>query len=133
MALSTATSLSGATISASGGATVQWSSLGLQGNKNVLVVAADTDLRIRRQIDASAKTPSVQLSAPNGYSQARGVVFYKKPKLLANGKVTVNTARVEIAYDVETTPTEIQDLLDVASQVCFDSDFTPVFKQLSLG
>lgn len=133
MSLNNAGSLSGATISASGGSAVTWASLGQNGNKNTLIVAADTDFRTRRQIDAVVKQPVPQVSAPNGYTQARASLFYKKPILLANGKITVNTVKVELAYDVESTPTQIQDMLDTGAQFCFDADFTPVFKSLSLG
>lgn len=133
MALSNANTLSGATITASGGTAVTWATQGLVGNKNVLVVPADTDFRVRRQIDAVVKQPSPSASAPNGYTQARASVLYKKPILLANGKITVNTVRVEVAYDVETSAAQLTDMLDTGAQMCFDADFTPVFKQLSLG
>jgi len=133
MSLSAATTLSGSTIAGTGGTTVNWSSLGISGNKNIIVVTADTDLRVRRQVEVSVKTPTPQASAPNGYTQARISGIYKKPKLLANGKITVNTVKVEVAYDVECTPTEIQDMLDVGAHLLFDGDFTPVFKTLNLS
>lgn len=133
MSLSAATTLSGATISASGGTTVNWASTGLVGSKNTLVVTADTDFRTRRQIDAVIKQPNPQASAPNGYTQCRGSLLYKKPILLANGKITVNTVLVQVAYDVETSAAQVQDMLDVGAHFCFDSDFTAVVKSLSLA
>lgn len=133
MSLSNASTLTGATISASGGTAVTWATLGLVGNKNIIVVPADTDFRVRRQIDVTVKQPSVQASAPNGYTQARVTAFYKKPILLANGKITVNTVKVEVAYDVESTAAQIQDMLDTGAQFMFDADFTPAFKTLSLS
>lgn len=120
-------------IAPTGGSALVFSSSGnLSNGKVTLIVSADTDLRIRRSIDATIKNPSPSLSAPNGYTQARVSFVYKKPKLLANGKITVNTARVEFSYDVETTQTEIQELADVAAQMCFDGDFVPSIKTLTL-
>jgi len=101
--------------------------------KVTLYVAADTDFRVRRTIDVTVKTPTPQLSTPNGYTQARGKAIFKKPKLLANGKITVNTVTVDVAYDVECTQAEIQELMDVGAQMLVDSDFIPVYKALSLA
>jgi len=121
-------------IAASGGTAVTFVSNGSPsaGKLNIFVSAA-TDLRLRRSIDVTVRPPSANVSAPNGYTQARISFLFKKPKLLANGKITVNTSRVEFAYDVETTQAEIQDLLDTASQICFDADFTPTTKTLTLS
>jgi hypothetical protein len=133
MALNNATTLSGATFAGTGGTTVNWSSMGQNGNKHPLVVSTDTDLRVRRSIDVSARTPAPSSSAPNGYTQARVSKLYKQPLLLDNGKITVNTCKVEVAYDVETTPEEIQALLDVGAQMLFDADFIGVDLTLSLS
>jgi len=119
-------------IAASGGSALNFSSLGPSSNGAVvLYVAADTDLRLRRTLKAIAKTPTVNVSAPNGFTQARTQTLFSKPKLLANGKITVNTVRIEVSYDVETTQTEIQELLDVGAQILCDSDFTSYHKALS--
>lgn len=133
MSLQSATTLSGATFAGTGGSTVNWSSLGQVGNKLPIAVVSDTDLRTRRQIDVTVKSPTPNSGAPNGYTQARVTKVYKRPLLLENGKLTVNTAKVEIAYDVESTPTEIQDLLDVAAQMAFDADFVSADLTLSLS
>jgi len=121
-------------IAPTGGTALTFTSNGFTGpGKLTLVVPADTDLRLRRSMDVTVKQARVSSSAPNGYTQPRITVIYKKPKLLANGKITVNTIKVEAAYDVETTQTEIQELIDVAAQVCSDSDVEPTFKLLSLN
>lgn len=117
-----------------GGSNLTFASLGpVQNGKVQLYVYADTDLRTRRTIDVSVKAPAVSVVAPNGYTQARASVLIKCPKLLANGKITINTARVELGYDVESTATDVQQLLDLSAQVCFDADFTDSFKKLSLA
>lgn len=115
-----------------GGTALAFASLGnLSNGKVTLFVAADTDFRVRRTIDITVKAPSPQPSAPNGYTQARVSMLFKKPKLLANGKITVCTTLVQTAYDVECTQTEIQELIDVGAQMCVDADFVPVHKTLS--
>lgn len=133
MSLGSASTKVGATLSTTGGTDLAWNSTGLVSQKNVLVASADTDLRTRRQIEATVKLPTANAVAPNGYTQARSAVLFKAPKILANGKITVNTLRIELAYDVETTPTEIDAMLLQGGQFCFNTDFTPVFKQLALN
>jgi len=120
-------------IAPTGGTALTFASNGIQGPGEItLVVPADLDLRTRRSIDIKVKPAKTSVGAPNGYTQARVSMLYKKPKILANTKITVNTVKVEFAFDVETTQVEIQELLDVAAQLCFDADFVPTVKQLSL-
>jgi hypothetical protein len=94
--------------------------------KMTLAPNADTDFRTRRTIEITSKSPEIQASAPNGYTQQRTVFRFVKPKLLANGKLTTNTVTINIGYDIEATAAERQELLDVAAQLCSDADFTPV-------
>lgn len=116
-------------IAPTGGTALTFSTQGMTApGEQSLVVLADTDLRLRRSIDVKVKDPKVQLTAPNGYTQARRSCLFKKPKLLANGKITVNTSKVEVSYDIETTPTEIQELIDIAAQMASDADFVPTLK-----
>jgi hypothetical protein len=71
-------------------------------------------------------------SAPNGYSQARAAFVFKSPLLLDNGLTTVNTVRIEFAYDSETTHSELEELRIIAAQICSDADFESAVKNLSL-
>jgi hypothetical protein len=117
-----------------GGTALAFQSLGVQKDGSVILyVPADTDLRTRRTILARIKSPVVNASSPNGYTQARAEVTFFKPKLLANGKVTTNKLGVFASYDFETTPTETQELLDIGGQILTDPDFVSVFKSLSLA
>jgi len=118
-------------ITVTGGTAVAFSSLGLADGKQTLFVAADTDQRIRRSIDVSVKPAKSSSSAPNGYTQPRATLTLKKPKVLANGKITVATLRVEMAYDVEYTQTEIQEMVDFGAQFFCDADFANFWKQMS--
>lgn len=120
-------------IAATGGSALAFASMGQAGSNSLLLAAsADTDLRLRRTIQVTAKLPAVSVAAPNGYTQARSTMVFKKPKLLANGKITINTVRVEVAYDVESSAAEVQELIDVGAQLLCDSDFTPTHKTLAL-
>lgn len=118
-------------ITVTGGTAVAFSSLGLADGRQTLFVAADTDQRTRRSIDVSVKPAKSSSSAPNGYTQPRATLLLKKPKVLANGKITVGTLRVEMAYDVEFTQPEIQELVDFGAQFFCDPDFLNFWKQMS--
>lgn len=133
MSLSAVTTLTGSTIAGTGGTAVNWSKMGQVGNKVTLAVTSDPDLRSRRTMDVVAKQPSVSNGAPNGYTQARVTKVYKQPLVLENGSQTVNTVRLEIAYDVETSAAELQELLDQGAQMAFNSDLSSVDKTLSLA
>lgn len=84
-------------------------------------------------IVATVKEPKPSSGAPNGSTQARAAMTFKSPLVLDNGNVTVNTVRVEVAYDPETTSAEIDELLVIGAQLFADSDFTALFKNLSLA
>jgi len=120
-------------IAATGGSALAFAAGQSSATTMHLYVSADTDLRTRRTIDVVIKPPKIQPTAPNGYTQARATATYKKPKLLANGKITVNSVQVSMSYDVETTQAEIQELMDVGAQMIFDADFTALWKNQSLG
>lgn len=133
MSLANASVLTGPTITASGGTALGLSSLGQNGNRVSLVATADTDFRTRRTMDFTAKAPNSNVAAPNGYTQARPSVLIKAPITLANGKLTVNTLRIEMAYDVETSQAQIAALMELGAQSLFDSDFVSFWKSLSLS
>lgn len=133
MSLSNASVLSGATITPSGGTALPFSSLGIQNSSNTIYATGDADLRTRRSIVCSVKDPKVSAGAPNGYTQARATAVFKSPLELDNGMVTVNTVRVEFAYDVETSQAEIDELKVIAAQICTDADFADLIADLSLS
>lgn len=132
MSLTNASVLSGATITPSGGSALPFASLGIRNNTNVLYATGDADLRTRRSIVCSVKEPKVSTGAPNGYTQARATMIFKSPLTLDNGNVTVNTVRVEIAYDVETSAAEVTELSVIGAQLLADADFSSLISDLSL-
>lgn len=133
MALNGAGILVGATISPTGGTATTFASAGIQNSVQTLNNNDDTDLRTRRQIVASTKSPSVLASAPNGYTQARNSVTIKWPQTLTNGKVSVDTMRIELSRDVETTQAEVLEYLKQGAQVLIDSDFLDYWYDLNLN
>lgn len=133
MPISTATINSGATVSASGGTALTFASRGSEPGRNVIYVASDTDLRTRREADFSVSYPKIQGSAPNGYTQARRTVVMKFPLVLENGNVTVNTIRIVLSTDVETTDAEIGEYLALGAQAMIDTDFSSYWSSLSVA
>lgn len=133
MSLSNASVSSGATVAPTGGSALAFEQANSTGSSVNLFASADTDLLTRRGIYCSVKEPKVSSTAPNGYTQARAVAMFKSPLTLDNGNVTVNTVRIEFAYDVETTQTEIEELRVIAAQICCDADFAGLVKSLSLS
>jgi len=64
------------------------------------------DLLNQKIVTFAYKAPKPQTSAPNGYTQARNSLVYKKPFALDNGNLTVHTSRVEHSFDFEATAAE---------------------------
>jgi hypothetical protein len=64
-------------------------------------VLADTDLRVRRTCTVRNVPPRPNVGSPGGYTQARATITFREPLILANGKITVNTSKHELAYDIE--------------------------------
>lgn len=128
MSLTTIAVTNGGTIAATGGTTKTFSKLRQNGNSVILSDLAVSDMRVRPTIEVSVRSPAPSVSAPNGYTQARGSNVIKVPKLLANGKITVNTVRQEFSFDVETTDAEKQYLLDLAAHAAINTDLKSAMK-----
>lgn len=133
MPFTSASVSSGATVAPTGGSALAFTGQGIRNNAHTAVAMADTSLLLRRSITASVKEPKVSVGAPNGYTQARATIVFKSPLALDNGNHTVNTVRIELAYDEETTSAEIEELRIIAAQLLADSDFDNLWKGLSLA
>jgi len=121
-------------IAPTGGTALTFASFGSPAPGQVnLFVPADTDLRTRRSMQWKVKLAKPKADAPNGYTQHRVSFTYYYPIILANGKITVNSSGGFASFDVETSQTQIQQLIDVGAQGFSDADFVPVFKTLSIG
>lgn len=118
----------------SDGTATTLSSLGIKDGKTLeTFLASDTDFLLRRSLAWSSRQAVVSPSAPNGYTQARNNVLLRFPKLLANGKYTVNTVRIEQSFDVECTTGEKTDQILLASQALGDADFRDFWIVQALG
>lgn len=87
----------------------------------------------RTEIQFSTKEPKVSANSPGGYTQARSTARLLKPKTLASGRRTVNSARLELSVDPETTAAEIESLLVLIAQLAKDSDFADFWKKQSVA
>lgn len=73
----------------------------------------------------------MSVGAPNGYTQQRVNVYMKFPKLLANGNYTVNTVRVELAYDSESSAADIALMREMLAHLGSDADFDGLYEDAS--
>lgn len=87
----------------------------------------------RTEVQFSTKDPKISATAPGGYTQARTTARLLKPKTLANGARTVNSVRLELSVDPETTAAEIESLLVLAAQILKDSDYADFWKKQSVA
>jgi hypothetical protein len=133
MSISNASVLTGATVAPSGGTALAFSSTGIRNNTNTLYVAADLDQRTRRKIVCTVKEPKVSSTAPNGYTQSRSIAIAKFPLTLDNGLVTVNTLKIELATDVETSAAELAEYKSIGAQILCDADFDDFFAAQSIA
>lgn len=133
MSLSNASLFTGATVAPTGGSALAFTSGGISAGVNPLYCTADDDLRTRREVICTTKAPKVSASAPNGYTQQRAAANIKFPLELDNGNITINTLRIELSCDVETTSTEKDEYMSVGAQLLCDADFTEFFQNLSLA
>lgn len=118
-----------------GGTALAFSSMGpAVDGAAVLVATADTDLRTRRSLRVASKPARVSPGAPNGYTQERRTLTFYQPIALANGKYTVNTVQVTMAYDIEAAAAKVTELRDLVAQALgLDSDFADFWTKGSLA
>lgn len=121
------------TVAASGGTDVTLVSLGIQGNKNTLNFSTDTNLATRRLVEFSVKAPAANDAAIGGYNQARNTILLKSPKVLSNLAITVNTVKIEVSYDPQTTQAEVEQLCETAAQMLGTAAFMSFEKDQNLN
>lgn len=85
----------------------------------------------RTECTFETKIPRANSSAPGGYTQGRSILVAKVPKILANLARTVNTARVEISIDPETSAAEVAALKSLLVSSIIDSDFDQFWQNQS--
>lgn len=129
MSISSASILTGATLAASGGTALPFTSLGNTLNENS-VVYGGTGILDRKTGQFLTRLPVVNSNSPSGYSQARNIVNLRYPKTLASGETVYNTVKLTIACDVETTDAEKLEIRDDLAQILFDTDFQAFWDDL---
>jgi len=108
-------------IAPTGGTSTALASIGDSLNKHALFLATSgVEFKDRVTFDFTTKAPSITSGSPSGFTQARSGIVLKFPITLATGERIVNTARVEIATDVETTTAEKVNIRYYLSQLLSD-------------
>lgn len=134
MSLSSSTIKTGATaIAPTGGSDLVYTALKTGLDTVTAAVVADTDFRTRRTAEFTARAPKPQSSAPNGYTQVRNNVVLKFPRLLANGAISVDTVRIEVSSDVETSAANRLDMRYLAAQILGDTDYDSFWDSQSIA
>jgi len=123
-------------ITVTGGTALAFTGLGIQNNEVTAVVVTDTDLRTRRSITGKVKNARPNPNSIGGYTMQRNSERIVIPKLKTVGATQVvqnNYVYIEIGYDVETTPTEKQLLMDLGAQAFIDADWSALLKDGNLS
>lgn len=131
MSINNSTFAEGATLSATGGTTKTWKTVGGTPDANELYVDEDVSSTTRRKLFVTRQTAKVQASAPGGWTQERFTVSLHQPKVLANGNLTVNTAKYIQSVDVETTTAERVALMETMCQTLFGTGLTDLVAKLN--
>jgi hypothetical protein len=132
MSLDALSILEGTTPSFTGGSALNFASKGLVGSSLTLYDEGAVDYVNRKDLVLSVKNPKINAGSPNGYTQARSEVLWKFPLVLDNGSSTVNTARLTIATDVETTDAERLEMRQQVAQALLNSDMVEFFDNQAL-
>jgi hypothetical protein len=111
------------TFTPSGGTATTLKTKESEGTGHIVFLDDGSDLISQKIVEFSYKKPKVQASAPNGYTQGRNSVVIKSPLGLDNDERTVNTVRIEVACDYETTAAEKLTLRNLAIHSLLDSEF----------
>lgn len=122
MTISAAAPLKDGVISATGGSAVPFSSIGDNIGENH-VFFDGTDIRTRSSGTFVSKAPKKSVNTPSGYTQQRNTAVLHFPLTLASGEVVVNTVRIEIATDVETSDAVKETIRGLAAQVIYENAF----------
>jgi hypothetical protein len=86
-----------------------------------LVVAADTNLLTRRSLTARAVLPALPAKTGDFAKLGRNSLVYKVPFVAADGKLYLQTVRIEMAFHAEYTGKNT--VINDATAFIADSDF----------
>lgn len=124
MGLKTMSLLASATVSASGGSALAFSSDGVSiANGTHLIVPADADYQTRRQVTVKYRPPT--LDAKTGaYSKDKKSMCLVKPVVLSSGQVVFNSLRIEREVHPSVADADCVELNKLGAQMLFDTDTT---------
>lgn len=123
MALSSASLLQGATLSATGGTSKTYSVMGESiPNGKKLVDLTITDARLRGTVTCINR-PSAYNASTGISSKGKRSLKLVEPKLLASGKMAFPLGEIRIEDHPEMTVAEVDSILTKLGQMCFDTDF----------
>lgn len=127
MALSNATLLDSATISATGGTTVNFAPSG----KNIvdgveIVDTGATDYATRCSVSLRVKMPTYNRNTVS-WSKGKRMISLVMPKTLASGETVFPVVRIEVEDHPEQTVAERLEMRKRAAQILTDTDFTQFF------
>jgi len=125
-------SVGGTAISVTGGTATTLKSLGQNLDEHIVYVDDGLGAQLRPTVSFKVTRPKASATAPSGFTQARTQVVFKQPMVLATGELVVNTFRATIAVDVETSEAEIDQLVNTASQLLGDADFSDAYNAQSV-
>lgn len=133
MAIETSSILYDGTVATTGGTATGVITKGGTLNQLNVILDDSSEFIDQTKVEFTVREPVVNPSAPNGYTQARSAVRMLIPLSLDNTNRTVNSLKIELSVDHETTDAEIQSMLVAGAQFLHDSDFSDFWKKQSLS
>lgn len=91
----------------------------------------EPDFRVRSHVTFKTRVPTLQ--ADGSYSKARRDIILTQPKILADGSVSFQVARIGLEFHPEASEAEVLDLSLCAAQLLFDADTASFIKHGSLA
>lgn len=124
MSLSNSSILIDGTVATTGGTATTFISKGNTLDQHNLVLDDGSSLADQTILSVTSKSPKPKVGAPSGYTQARTTFLVKVPMTVpSSGLVTINTIKIEMATDIETTDAQKLSMRVIGSQLLSDSDF----------
>lgn len=113
-------------ITPTGGTDITLASLGLSNAVLNTYVSNDNSMLTRRTVSFSAKGPKANAGSPGGYTQARRKVVLTSPRTITVGSnqvLTNDRVTIELAFDINATSAQINNLRYLAAQLLGNANF----------
>jgi hypothetical protein len=133
MSITSASILVDGTVATTGGTATTFIEKGQTLNQWEGILNNAAEFLLQQGLTFTIKDPKVNAGSPNGYTQKRSSIVLRVPLALDNSGYTVNTLKIELACDHETTAAEIESMLVTGAQLLHDSDFSNFWKKQSLS